>query len=384
MSERVTQRALAGLLTLIALGCGAGASGGHEEEEHHEGGEHGEHEGEIQLSQAAIEASGIRLGTIERRALSGGAGLPAELSFDPLSTAHVSPLASGRFTRIEVALGDQVVEGQLLATVVSGSASEAGAQLAQVRARLSAAETSLARQRQLVDQGIGAQRALIEAEAAVAGLRAESQGLSRQLRVLGSGRGGQLRLEAPIAGVVTQVHATPGESASPDQPAFTIADPTAISVYVQVPELAISRVSEGLITLFRPHAFPELSLRGTVQYLAPDIDTATRSLSMRVTLDQLDPRLRSGMYGSVELIGDGQRSLAVPTSAVVTINGTATVFVPGDAEGEFRPTPVHIGRRAGPYYELLSGLEEGDSVVVAGAFTLKSAGATEQLAEHHH
>ncbi len=395
--DTLVRFALAGLLVLVPMGCGSESGGGgheghdHGEGEHdEEGGEHDEeggeheHEGEIRLSAAAIEASGIRVGTVERRALSGGAGLPAELSFDPLSTAHVSPLASGRFTRIEVALGEHVTEGQLLATVVSGTASEAGSLLAQTRARLVAAETSLARQRQLVDQGIGAQRALIEAEATVAGLRAESQGLSRQLRVLGSGRGGLLRLEAPIAGVVTQVHATPGESASPTQPAFTIADPAAISVYVQVPELAISRVSEGLITLFRPHAFPELSLRGTVQYLAPDIDTATRSLSMRVALDQVDPRLRSGMYGSVELIGDGQRSLAVPTSAVVTMNGTTTVFIPGDAEGEFRPTPVHIGRRAGSHYELLEGLEEGDSVVVAGAFTLKSAGATEQLAEHHH
>ena len=105
---------------------------------------------------------------------------------------------------------------------------------------------------------------------------------------------------------------------------------------------------------------------------------------MRVVLDELDPRLRSGMFGTLEILGDERRSLALPTNAVVTMNGTSTVFVPGDSEEEFRPVPVRIGRRAGAYYELLQGLEEGAAVVVAGAFTLKSAMSTDQLSEHEH
>ena len=365
------------VIATLLVGCGSGAAG---DEQGDDPGEDAVHQGELHLSQAAIEASGIEVGTIERRALTGGAGLPAELSFDPLSTAHVSPLASGRFTHVAVALGDRVEAGQLLGLVLSGGASEASSQLAQARARLSAAENALERQRQLVGQGIGAQRALIEAEAEVAGVRAEAQGIARQLGVLGSSRGGLLRLEAPIRGVVTQMHATPGETASTDEPAFTIADPTAISAYAQVPELAIARVSEGMATLFRPHAFPELALPGTVQYIAPAIDPRTRSLTMRVALDDLDPRLRSGMYGTLELIGDERRSLAVPTRAVVTMNGTPTVFVPGDTAGEFQPVPVRIGRRAGRFYELLEGLDEGAAVVTAGAFTLKSAMSTDELA----
>ncbi|MCB9637269.1 MAG: efflux RND transporter periplasmic adaptor subunit [Sandaracinus sp.] len=370
------------LLALALAACGASSTGTDEHGEEHDG--EGEHAGEIHLSAEAIAASGIEVGVVERRALTGGAGLPAELSFDPLSTAHVAPLASGRFTRVAVALGETVEEGQLLATVLSGGASEASSQLTQARARLSAAENALDRQRQLVGQGIGAQRALVEAEAEVAGLRAEVSGLSRQLGVLGSSRGGQLRLEAPIAGVVVQMHATPGETASTDEPAFTIADPTAISAYGQVPELAIARVEEGLATIFRPHAFPGLALPGTIQYVAPAIDPETRSLSVRVTLEELDPRLRSGMFGTLELLGDERRSLALPTNSVVTIDGASSVFVPGDAEGEFRPVPVRIGRRAGSYYELLEGLDEGARVVIAGAFTLKSAMSTDELAEHEH
>ena len=73
---------------------GADAPGDHDAES--------EHSGEIHLSREAITASEIEIGAVERRALTGGAGLPAELSFDPLSTAHVAPLTSGRYTRIAV------------------------------------------------------------------------------------------------------------------------------------------------------------------------------------------------------------------------------------------------------------------------------------------
>ncbi|MBZ0120708.1 MAG: efflux RND transporter periplasmic adaptor subunit, partial [Sandaracinaceae bacterium] len=286
------------------------------------------------------------------------------------------------FARVEVRLGDRVEQSQLLATIASSDVSQARSQLGQAQARMQAAQTALDRQRQLVGEGIGSQRALIEAEAEVAGLRAEAQGLQRQLGVLGSGRGGELRLEAPIAGVVVQMHATPGETAAADDPAFTIADPSAISVYGEVPELAVGRVREGLATIFRPHAFPDLALGGTIQYVAPAIDPETRSLTIRVALDHTDPRLRSGMFGSLELVGDERRPLAIPTDAVVTLDGQPTVFVPGDEAGAFRPLTVQIGRRAGRFYELRGGLAEGAPVVVAGAFTLKSALRSEELAEH--
>lgn len=359
----------------------------HDEEGHSEHGEdegHEEHEGELRLSPAAIAASGIEVGSIGRRALTGGAGLPAELRFDPQGTAHVSPPAQGRFSSVRVALGDHVDEGQILATFTSTTASESRTDLNRARARLAAAESALERQRQLVAEGIGAARGLSEAEADAAGLRAEVQGFSGQLRVLGSSSGGVLTLRAPIAGVVVSITATPGETVGVDQAVFTISDPSAISVYGQVPELAIARVHTGLETTFRPHAFPDLALAGRIEYVAPAIDPDTRSLTVRVEVSELDPRLRSGMFGTLELVGDERQSLAIPTSAVVTIEGASSVFVPGHEEGEFRPVPVQIGRRAGAFYELLGGLEDGAEIVVSGAFTLKGAMSTDQFATHEH
>lgn len=367
------------LFTIVALvGCGQPVEHGGE----HDHEESEEHAGEVHISPDAMATAGIRIGAAERRALSGGGGVPGEVRFDPLSTAHVSPLVSGRVERVDVQLGDRVERGAVLAVLSSADVSAARATLAAARARLRAAESALERQRSLVAEGIGARRGLVEAESEAREASAEVAGLQAQLSVLGSSGDG-VRLVAPIAGVVTQVHATPGETVSPEEEAFTIADPNAVSVYGEVPELAIARIHDGLRVVFRPHAFPDLSLPGTITYVAPAIDEATRSLPIRIALERTDPRLRSGMFGGVELAGDGERSIAVPVDAVVTIEGVPTVFVPGDEAGVFRPVPVRLGSRAGAYYAIESGLEEGAALVVEGAFTLKSALQASELSEGH-
>lgn len=359
----------------------AGEEGGHEGEE----GGHEEEKGEIHLSAEAVERAGITLGTAERRALTGGVAIPAEIEFDPTGTAHVGPLLPGRFTGLKVALGDRVRRGQLLATVASGDASAARSQMQQAKARLAAAQITLKRQQQLSAEGIGAQRALVDAEAAVATLQAEVEGVRRQLSVFGSGRGGDMQLLSPIDGVVVDVLATLGETASADEAAFVVTDPAKVWVRGSVPELEIERIVTGTAAIVRLHAFPELVLTGTITYIAPALDEASRSLPIRVALDAPDLRLRSGLFGSIELGGGGkdERVIAVPAAAIASIDGQSTVFVPGDEDNSFRPMSVLLGRRAGAYFEVKSGLEADAKIVTRGAFILKSALESGELSEGH-
>jgi cobalt-zinc-cadmium efflux system membrane fusion protein len=382
-------------LALLTSACGGGGgAGGHagerrhaEERGHDEEDEHrkGEHTNEVHLSAEALARAGIHVAAAERRALTGGGGIPAEVQFEPSSTAHVGPLVPGRITRVLVALGDRVRRGQILGVVASSDASTARARLDQARARLVAAESTLRRQQQLSTDGIGAQRSLIDAEAQVGELRAEVQGLRRQLTVLGAGSAGELELTSPIEGVVVAVHKTLGETAAPDQPAFVITDPTKVWVRGNVPELELARVRAGSAAIVRLHAFPGVTVAGTITYVAPALDERTRSLPVRVTLQAPDARLRSGLFGSIELIGGraDDRVLVVPTDAVATLDGQTVVFVPADEPNSFRPQPVALGRRAGGFFEVRSGLEEGARLCVSGAFTLKSALRSGELSEGH-
>lgn len=380
---------------------GEHSEGEHSEGEHSEGehaeGEHaegepaegepaeGEHANEVQLSPDAIELADIRVGKVERRALSGGIAIPAEVQFEPSSTAHISPLVSGRITKVLAALGDRVESGALLGIVASSDVATARARLDQARARLSAAEAGLQRQQQLSEEGIGAQRSLIDAEAQVGELRAEVQGASRQLSVFGAGQAGELALTAPIAGVVVAVHATLGETANPNEPAFIVTDPTKVWIRGSVPELEISRVKLGSAAVVRLHAFPELVMSGTISYVAPALDERSRSLPIRVSLGDADARLRSGLFASIELVGGAidERVNVVPADALAMLEGQTVVFVPADEPNTFRPQAVLLGRRAGGFFELRGGLEEGAAIVTNGAFTLKSAFSSGELSEGH-
>ena len=307
------------------------------------------------------------------------------MQFEPSSTAHVGPLVPGRITRVSVALGDRVRRGQVLGVVASSDVSTARARLDQARARLTAAESTLRRQQQLSTEGIGAQRSLIDAEAQVGELRAEVEGIRRQLSVFGSGSAGELVLTSPIDGVVVAVHGTLGETATPDQPAFIVTDPTKVWVRGNVPELELARVQVGSGAVVRLHAFPDAAMPGTITYVAPALDERTRSLPVRVTLQAPDARLRSGLFGSIELVGGSadERVLVVPADAVATLDGQTVVFVPADEPNSFRPQPVALGRRAGGFFEVRSGLEEGARLCVSGAFTLKSALRSGELSEGH-
>lgn len=343
------------------------------------------HQEIIHFSEEATQLAGIRVGQLERRALLAGTAIPAEVQLEPSSTARIRPLVTGRLVRVAVALGDQVKLGQSLGTVVSTDISQARARWEQARARLTAAEATLKRQEQLVSEGIGAERLRIEAEAQVAELRAEVLGLQKQMSVLGLGQAGEVSLVSPLNGVVVEVSATLGEVLSPDQTAFVITDPSQVRVQGSVPELQIPLVREGAEVLVRLHAFPELVMPGTIAYVAPGLEERSRTLPIRVQLQTPDPRLRSGLFGSIELLseGAGERVLAVPVDALATIEGQDVVFVPGEKETEFIAQPVLLGRRAGGYFEVRSGLQEGQKLVLTGAFTLKSALRSHELAEGH-
>jgi cobalt-zinc-cadmium efflux system membrane fusion protein len=339
--------------------------------------------GEIHLLPEAVERVGIYIGVPELRPLSGGMAIPAEAQLRPNSTVHVWPLVSGRLTKVAVSIGDRVQQGQLLGVVASADVSAARSRLNQLRARLSTAEATLQRQRQLSAEGIGAQRSLIEARALVEELKAEADGLRNQLSVFGSGSGGELSLVSPIDGVITSIHATAGEIASPEQTVFAITNESRIWVRGNVPELEINRVLPNSEVRVRFHAFPEATFKGVISYIEPSLDSQTRSLPIWVSLERPEPRLRSGLFGNIELLGSrpDEHVLAVPTEAIANLDGQPIVFVYEKSANLFRSQPVTLGRRAGNFIEVRSGLRKGAPIALSGTFTLKSILKHKELME---
>jgi cobalt-zinc-cadmium efflux system membrane fusion protein len=381
------------LLCSFALaGCGApGESDDEHGEEHEERGEEHDEDGEehateVSLTGAAITRAGITTGMVSRAPLGGGAGVPAELVADPAYTAHVGTLVSGRVTSASVSVGDRVEAGAVLAIVASADVGASRAAAASARVRRDAARATRDRHAALVESGIGARRTLMEADAALAEAEAELRGVSGGLRVVGGGSGSEVTVTAPITGVIIERHATAGEVVEADVPLFVITDPAHLWVVGYVPELDLAVAREGAPASLSVAAFPGERWSGHIDFVAPALDEATRTLGVRAILDAPETRLRAGLFGRLTIAGDGAEAtaLVVPASALARVDGEDVVFVPADEERTFRPVPVRLGRRDGEIVEILEGLEEGAPIVTSGAFTLRSELSRSELAEHEH
>lgn len=135
---------------------------------------------------------------------------------------------------------------------------------------------------------------------------------------------------------------------------------------------------EGDAPLARPGAAVKVTvpgragaLRAVVSQVPPAFDPASRTLKVRLELDNPGQLLRPDMYVDAELTVERPSALVVPADAVVDTGLRRTVFVE-QGEGVFEPRAVETGWRAGGRVEILSGLEAGERIVESGTFLVDS------------
>jgi len=177
---------------------------------------------------------------------------------------------------------------------------------------------------------------------------------------------------APIAGIVTRLMARDGMYVSKDTEMFTIADLSRVWVLVDVFEHRIAWLRLGLKAEIRVPAYPGKQWKGVVDYLYPDLDPKTRTLRVRLVFHNPDRLLKPNMFAEVVIHGGpGKNVLKIPSEALI-VTGERESVVLALGEGRFRPVDVVAGMHRGGEIEILSGLDEGNSVVVSGQFLIDS------------
>jgi cobalt-zinc-cadmium efflux system membrane fusion protein len=209
----------------------------------------------------------------------------------------------------------------------------------------------------------------------------------RALEVYGrGGKGSEVTIKSPIAGRVIGRHATVGEVVGPGDTLFEITDIDRVWVVGRVYQQNAGHVHEGAAASLRLQAYPGRHFSGAIDYVAPSLDERTRTLPVRVVLDNPEGLLRPGLFGTLTISPSGAPGEALPavmSSAVQRVSGQAVVFVPGDEKGAFRAVPVHTGAHSGELVYIRSGLVAGDRYVADGAFVLKSELSRRELGEGH-
>lgn len=342
-------------------------------------------------SVVTLDSTSLSLAGIEVRPVgaSSTAGLVANgtITYDANHVSVVAPRAEGRVTSVRADLGQSVGQGTILAILESSDVGQSRGDVERGAATLEVAKQTFEREKSLYDQHVTSQRELLEAQAAFRSAQAEYNAANSRMRALGAtgatsgGASGSYALLSPLAGTVVERNVMPGQIAGPETNLFTIADLRRVWINVDVYESDVRRVRTGARVTVVTRAMPEETFHGRVTYAGGVVDTATHTLKIRVDVENPSQRLRPGMYAEVRIdaphdalpTASDNGPVVVPEDAVQDLNGKAVVFVPAGARGKFVARAVTMGPRAGGGFATVTGgLQPGDSIVVKGAFQLKS------------
>lgn len=340
----------------------------------------------VTLNQEAVKRAGIVLATARTGTEGSTLRLPAVVQANAYKQVSVTPLVSGRVTRVLVELGQNVRRGQPLAEIFSPELAEAETRYVSMRAELDAHERELQRTEKLVEIGAASRQELerlhAEHTAKLTGVesarsRLELLGVSATaIASLAPGRdvGATTTVPAPIAGVVTGRAANAGLNVDPSLEMFTVVDLSNVWVVADAYEKDFSRVRVGTTGAITTKAYPDLTLRGRVTYIDPQVNPETRTAKVRVEIPNPGERLRLGMFADLSIEGAGSSAGAqIPRSAVQTVGNRTVVYVADPKQpGRFVEREVRIDGTSGDEVNIVSGVAPGDSVVSEGSFFVRA------------
>ena len=322
-------------------------------------------DGSVRLTADQIRTFGVTFGTVERRTLTDEVRTVGIVNFDETRMAGVTPKFGGYVERLYVDFtGKLVRRGEPLIEIYSPELVAAQEEL------LLAARLEQDLDRTTVP---GVPRGSLNLLAASRQrLRLWDISDAQIDEILRTGRAQRtLTLHAPVSGIVVEKNILAGQAVQAGQPLYTIADLSEVWVEAEVREADAGLIAEGDVATVEVSAFPGRPLRGRVEYVYPTLQAQARTLKARIAIANPDGRLKPGMYATVRLSAPGRTALTVPTSAILNTGERRVVFV-DMAGGAITPHEVEIGRVAGEYTEVLSGLEPGQRVVTSAQYMLDS------------
>jgi membrane fusion protein, heavy metal efflux system len=318
----------------------------------------------------------ITSSTVEKRAGGDGVSILGEVGVNEDAYSQVASPIAARVTSISISPGERVTKGQELAVLQSTEIGKARSEEITAQSRLQLTRQTLERKKRLAAEKIAAQREVQEAEAAVASAEAELRASRATLQALGASEsaanGSELTLRSPISGTVIERTALRGQSADPTQPLFKIADLSTVWLTVHAFERDAVRLQAGKAARVSLPALPGRNFPGKVDLVGRSVDSASRTIPVRITVANGDGVLRPGMSATawVPFKDASEQIIAVPIASVQRIENEWYVFVP-KSKDTFELRAVGRGRDLGGEVEIVKGLQPGETVVVDGAFLLK-------------
>jgi len=333
--------------------------------------------GFVRAPAALFEGGLLKATKAERQKVAAPIVLTGEVRFDDRRVAHVSSQVEGVIRKVHVALGDWVRAGQPLVEIDSVAVSEAQAAYHEAQAMLELARRNHQRQSELRAENISSEREYLEAKQEFEAAQVRATGALGKLKRLGAEGERGLVLRAPMDGSAFEVHGVPGELAKVEESLVTVGDNRSVWVWADLYERDIAavqraRAAQKLAAFVSVKAYPGEEFPGSVSLVSQAMDQASRTVKVRVAVENGDGRLLAGMFATVKVFLPGdEEAIALPRDAVLEDEGRSFVFVHDHGEYYVR-RPVEVGREWAGVVEIKKGLEPMQTVVADGAFLMKS------------
>jgi RND family efflux transporter MFP subunit len=342
----------AALLALV-MGCGGAANGG----------------GEDNLV-AQVTVVKVTRGDVQQDVTLSGNVIAL-----PNKDVKVSALVPGRITALNVAEGDRVTKGEVIATLDDSTYqqqyAQAEAALLQAEANVKNAQQNLTRNQTLYSRGIAARMDLENAQTQLAVAKAtEQQDLaSEQLARLQLER---TKILSPLTGVVAKRFASVGEQVdgTAAQPIAEVADISVVDLAGNLPATYLSRVHAGETLAVTSDAFPGKTFMGRVVAVAPSVDPSTNVGGVRIRIANPGALLKLGMYLNAQIqVETHKNALIIPAEAIYRDESGKPIVYEVNG-GVAKVADVTPGIESNGKAEILEGVKEGDTIILSGGYGL--------------
>lgn len=307
--------------------------------------------GTVRISPGRLQTLGVRTeAALMRPGAARSVRATGILQFDERHLATVTTKVAGWVEHLAVAAtGDPVRRGQVMAEIYSPDIVASEKEYL-VAAQMGGAIGTASDQRL---------RALDVPADEIARLRRTGQSARR------------IAVVAPANGVVVDKPVQEGMRVGAGEPLYKTADLSSVWLIAQVQEQDLGLIQPGEQVSASFVAFPGRSFTGTVDFVYPTLSTETRTGQVRIVMPNSDGALRISMYANVQINAalSNEPVLTVPSSAVLD-SGTRQIVLVATGEGRFQPHTVRLGIHGDNWVQVLSGIKEGDRVVVGANFLI--------------
>jgi len=290
--------------------------------------------------------------------------LTGKVAFNQDQVVKVFPLVGGHIEALRVDLGDYVKKGQVLAVIRSGDLADLQQAAVTARGELAVAQKNMQVTEGMNKAGFSSERDMVASREQLQAAKGEVNRVSERRRILG-GSGSSYVVKAPMSGFIVEKSASAGMELRSDDPEnlFTISNLDRVWVLANVYESDLSHVHEGDPALITTISYPDKVFRGHIDKIFNVLDPGSKTMKVRVTLNNADYRLKPEMFANVNVTYAGKdERVTIPASAVV-FDKNRNYVVTVDRQQNPVVREVSLYRTIGDKTYLTGGLAPGDRVV---------------------